>query len=45
MNEGMVVTLTASLFLPNEIMRFIEWFGAVFIFVTSFVEILASSPD
>ena len=46
MSEVMVATLTASLFLPNEVMGFIEWLGAVFIIGACFVEIIASpSPD
>jgi hypothetical protein len=46
MSEFMVATLTASLFLPNEVMGFIEWLGPVFVIVACFIEILAStSPD
>ena len=42
MSEFMVATLTASPFLPSEVMGFIEWLGPVFIIVACFVEILAS---
>ena len=42
MSEVMVATLTASLFLPNEVMEYVQWVGAVFIIVACFIEILAS---
>ena len=46
MSEIMVATLTASLFLPNAVMGFIEWAGALVIIGACFVEILAGpSPD
>ena len=42
MSEVMVATRTANLFLPNELMRHIEWVGAVFIIGACFIETLAS---
>ena len=46
MSEVMVATHTASLFLPNEVMKHVEWVGAVFIIGAYFLEILEiPSPD